>query len=140
MDVFDKAKRSWIMARIRGADTKPELLVRSIVHRLGFRFRLHDKRLPGNPDMVLRRHHKVIFVHGCFWHGHKGCMRSSRPAANSSFWRKKLDGNVARDRKNMRLLHKAGWETLVVWQCQISNIERLTLRIERFMKKQGDGE
>lgn len=99
-DVFTKQKRSWIMARVRGRNTKPELAVRSIAHRLGYRFRLGGAGLPGRPDLVFPRLKKVIFVHECFWHRHKGCRRSALPASNVGFWRKKLLRNAARDRRN----------------------------------------
>jgi DNA mismatch endonuclease (patch repair protein) len=134
MDVFDKEKRSWIMSRIEGLDTKPELLVRSIVHRLGYRFRLHKRDMPGNPDIVFSKKRKVIFVHGCFWHGHKGCLRAERPTSNIPFWRKKLDSNIARDRRNIRLLKKSGWQVLIIWQCQTKNLDMLILRIEKFLR------
>jgi DNA mismatch endonuclease, patch repair protein len=91
MDVFSKGKRSQIMSRISGKDTKPEILVRSLLHRMGFRFRLHTKDLPGKPDITLPKHKRVIFVHGCFWHGHKDCTRSKRPSTNVEFWNKKFE-------------------------------------------------
>jgi DNA mismatch endonuclease (patch repair protein) len=136
LDVFDKAKRSWIMARVKNKDTKPEITVRSIVHRLGFRFRKNRTDLPGRPDIVLPRHRKVIFVHGCFWHGHKNCKRAARPLNNKAFWQKKLDGNVARDRRNVRLLRKQGWRVMVIWQCQILNEKQLLNRIETFLERE----
>lgn len=135
MDVFKKKKRSEIMARIKGRDTKPELLVRSIVHCMGYRFRLHARDLPGNPDIVLQRHRKAIFVHGCFWHGHKRCPRAARPASNIAFWREKLDSNVARDRRNINRLRKDGWRVLVVWQCQTRNPELLEKKLIKFLKE-----
>jgi len=103
-DVFSQEKRSWIMSRVKGRDTKPEILVRSFIFRMGFRFRLHRRDLPGTPDIVLPRHGKVIFVHGCFWHGHKRCPRSKRPTTNENFWNKKLDGNIKRDKRYRREL------------------------------------
>lgn len=133
MDVFDKEKRSWIMSRIGGKNTEPERLVRSIVHRMGFRFRLHRRDLPGNPDIVMPKYHKVIFVHGCFWHGHDGCPRSDRPTTHAAFWEKKLEGNVARDRRNLRNLRRGGWSVLVVWQCQTRNLEKLVSKIQKFL-------
>lgn len=121
------------MSRVKGRDTKPEILVRSIVHRLGYRFRLHGKKLPGRPDVVLPRHRKVIFVHGCFWHGHLGCRRAARPSTNSEFWDKKIDGNIARDAINIGALHQAGWKVLVVWQCAMKDREQLENTLAEFL-------
>jgi len=132
-DVFSKEKRSWIMSRVKGRNTKPEILVRSLVHRMGYRFRLHRRDLPGNPDIVLPRHRKVIFVHGCFWHGHKGCPRSKRPTTNESFWNRKLDGNIERDRLYSAELSGMGWKVLVVWECETRTPEELLRKLERFL-------
>lgn len=132
-DVFSKEKRSWIMSRVKGRDTKPEMLVRSFVHRMGFRFRVHRRDLPGNPDIVLPRHRKVIFVNGCFWHGHKRCPRSKRPATNKSVWNKKLDANIERDKHCRKELRRMGWKLLVVWQCETHNHEKLLGKLERFL-------
>ena len=132
-DVFSNEKRSWIMSRVKGRDTKPELLVRSIFHRMGFRFRLHRHDLPGSPDIVLPRHGKVIFVHGCFWHGHSGCPRSKRPSTNRDFWDKKIDGNIERDKLFQRELRSMGWKVLVVWQCQTREPDQLLFELERFL-------
>ena len=132
-DVFSKEKRSWIMSRVKGRDTKPEILVRSLVHLMGFRFRIHRRDLPGNPDIVLPRYGKVIFVHGCFWHGHKRCPRSKRPSTNKGFWNKKLDENIERDKRFRRKLRRMGWKVLVVWQCEIRKPEKLLGKLERFL-------
>jgi len=132
-DVFSKEKRSWIMSRVKGRDTKPEMLVRSFVHRMGFRFRVHRRDLPGNPDIVLPRHGKLIFVHGCFWHGHKQCPRSKRPATNKNFWDKKLDANIKRDKHIQNELRRMGWKLLVLWQCETHNPEKLLRKLERFL-------
>jgi DNA mismatch endonuclease (patch repair protein) len=132
-DVFTPEKRSAIMARIKGQNTKPEILVRKLVHSLGYRFRLHQQKFPGKPDLVLQRHAKIVFVHGCFWHGHKGCSRAALPASNTAFWEKKIGGNRARDIKVRRKLTRSGWKTLVVWQCQTRNIEKLSERLKRFL-------
>lgn len=121
------------MAAVRGSDTRPEIIVRSIVHRLGFRFRKHKSGLPGNPDIVLARYHKIIFVHGCFWHGHRKCKRSSRPSSNRSFWEEKLDKNIRRDKKNMRILKSQGWKIIVVWGCQFKNEHKLYDGIAKFL-------
>jgi len=132
-DPFSKEKRSWIMSRVKGRDTKPEMVVRSVVHRMGFRFRVHRRDLPGNPDVVLPRYHKVIFVHGCFWHGHRGCPRSKRPTTNEEFWSKKLDGNIKRDHRYRRQLRKMGWRVLVVWECETRKPEKLLKKLEGFL-------
>jgi DNA mismatch endonuclease (patch repair protein) len=132
-DVFPIEKRSWIMSRVKRRDTKPEVLVRSFVHRMGYRFRLHRRELPGNPDIVLARHKKVIFVHGCFWHGHKGCPRSRRPTTNENFWNNKLNGNIKRDRLICRELRRIGWKVLVVWECETKASEILLGKLERFL-------
>ncbi len=136
MDVYGKRKRSEIMARVKGQDTKPEILVRSIVHSLGYRFRLYRRDLPGNPDITLPKHRKVIFVHGCFWHGHKRCPRAARPTTNIAFWRKKLDSNIDRDRRNIRQLRKDGWRVLVVWQCQTRKPETLKRALSKFLNEE----
>ena len=132
-DVFTKEKRSWIMSRVKGRDTKPEIMVRSVVHRMGYRFRVHRRDLPGNPDIILPRHGKVIFVHGCFWHGHKRCPRSKRPTTNKVFWNEKLDRNVDRDKRFGRKLRSMGWKVLVVWQCETRKPEKLLVKLERFL-------
>jgi DNA mismatch endonuclease (patch repair protein) len=108
-DRLTQARRSWNMSRIRGKDTKPEMVVRSLLHRMGYRFRLHGKGLPGRPDIVLARHRIVVLVHGCFWHRHRGCKNCTTPANNRKFWVKKLEGNAARDRLNRRALVRLGW-------------------------------
>lgn len=133
-DVFTKNKRSQIMARVRSKDTSPELIVRSTLHRLGYRFSLFSQKLPGKPDIVLSRFHKLIFVHGCFWHQHKGCKASERPSSNSAYWNTKLDRNVLRDKKNVASLKKSGWDVLIIWECQIRRKLSLLGRIEKFMK------
>jgi DNA mismatch endonuclease (patch repair protein) len=134
-DRLTPQERSRNMSRVKGRDTKPELLVRSIVHRLGYRFRLHGKRLPGSPDVVLPRHRKVIFVHGCFWHGHSGCRRAARPSTNREFWDRKIDGNIARDASNLEALRQAGWEVLVIWQCAMKDREHLKHTLSEFLSE-----
>jgi len=106
------------MSRIRSRDTQPELLVRSTLHKAGYRFRLHSKTLPGHPDIVLPRHGTVVFVHGCFWHRHHGCRYAYTPKSRVEFWRRKLEGNVERDRRNARALRALGWRVITVWECQ----------------------
>ena len=117
-DTISKAERSALMARIRGKDTKPEVFVRSALHRAGFRFRLYARGLPGRPDIVLPRHGVVIFVHGCFWHRH-GCALASEPATRRRFWQAKFEANMARDRRNARALRKLGWRVLTGWECAL---------------------
>lgn len=132
-DVHTKAQRSFNMSQIRDKNTKPELLVRSLVHRMGYRFRLHRKDLPGKPDMVFAGCKKIIFVHGCFWHVH-GCKYGRvRPQTNAEFWQDKRAGNKVRDRKNLKALKILGWDVLVVWQCQTRNLGRLAARLNDFL-------
>jgi len=133
-DVFSKEKRSWLMSRVKGCDTKPEILVRSLVHRMGFRFRINCRDIVGTPDIVLRRHGKVIFVHGCFWHGHKRCLRSKRPTTHKGFWNRKLDQNIRRDKRFRRVLRSTGWTVLVVWECETRRPEKLSRKLERFLR------
>ncbi|MDP2600033.1 MAG: very short patch repair endonuclease [Deltaproteobacteria bacterium] len=132
-DVFSQQKRSWIMSRVKGRDTKPEILVRSFIFRMGFRFRLHRRGLPGTPDIVLPRHGKIIFVHGCFWHGHKRCPRSKRPTSNENFWNNKLDENIKRDKGYRRELRQMSWKVLTVWECETKSPEKLLRKLERFL-------
>jgi len=120
------------MSRIRGEDTAPERAVRSMLHRMGFRFRLHYAALPGKPDIVLPRHRKVIFVNGCFWHGHS-CKRGALPETNREFWTKKISKTRERDRRINKQLRQGHWTVLTVWQCQTRNTEKLKTKILRFM-------
>lgn len=121
VDVVDKATRSRMMSGIRGKNTKPELVVRSFLHRADFRFRLHDSRLSGKPDIVLKRYESVVFVHGCFWHQHENCLKASMPSSNSKFWKSKLFSNVERDTRNKRALRRDGWKVYVVWECNLTD-------------------
>jgi len=132
-DVFSREKRSDIMSRVKNRDTKPELIVRSTLHKMGYRFRLHRRDLPGNPDIVLPKHKKVIFVHGCFWHGHKGCPRSSRPSSNKKFWNEKIDKNIKRDKNVRKELKRSGWDIMVIWQCEIKDSEKLQRKLTKFL-------
>jgi DNA mismatch endonuclease, patch repair protein len=124
--------RSAQMALVRSKNTKPEIVVRQLVHSLGYRFRLHRRDLPGSPDLVFPRHRKVIFVHGCFWHQHNDptCWRSRLPKSRQEFWRPKLAANAARDQRDLAALDTAGWAVLVVWECQTAPSKRLTLKLE----------
>jgi len=118
MDVLTPEQRHYNMSRIHSKDTKPEIIVRKWLWKNGYRFRLHRKDLPGKPDIILAKYRVVIFVHGCFWHMHN-CKYGSKPKTNRSFWNKKLDDNVKRDRKNIKKLHSIGWRVLIIWECEI---------------------
>ncbi|WP_441256157.1 very short patch repair endonuclease [Bradyrhizobium sp. 482_C4_N1_1] len=131
MDRISKSQRSANMRAVRGKNTGPEIAVRKAAHQLGLRFRLHRRHLPGCPDLVFPRWKTVLFVNGCFWHGHRGCRRSKLPASNVDFWREKLAKNARRDRKNYAALRKIGWHVEVIWQCQIADDLAATKAIER---------
>ena len=119
------------MSRIRGKDTKPEIAVRSILHRMGYRFRLHRRDLPGKPDIVLPKHRTVVLVHGCFWHRHRGCKYAYTPKSRVQFWQKKFHENVERDRRNRKDLRKEGWKVIVVWECEVRDPDKLVVRLAR---------
>ena len=125
MDVLTPEQRRLNMSRIRGRDTKPELRIRCGLHRRGLRFRLHRKDLPGKPDLVFPRYRAVIFVHGCFWHGH-GCHLSKAPATRPEFWETKISGNIARDRRVVANLIEGGWRVLIIWECALRGASKLT--------------
>lgn len=126
--------RSRTMRAVKSRNTTPELIVRSLAHRLGYRFRLHRDNLPGKPDLVFPKFHKVIFVHGCFWHGH-GCVRGARvPKDNREYWLKKISGNRTRDQKNIEGLTGIGWKALVIWECDLRNERKLKVQLTRFLK------
>jgi DNA mismatch endonuclease (patch repair protein) len=130
MDMYSKERRSEIMSRIRDRDSRPEVRVRRALHRLGFRFRLHRKDLPGSPDVVLPKWKTVVLVHGCFWHGCKKCDRGTRvPKTNTEFWLAKIAENRGRDRRVRRRLRAAGWRVIVVWACETENADKLTTRL-----------
>jgi DNA mismatch endonuclease (patch repair protein) len=124
-DIYSHEKRSAIMSRIRSRDTQPEKLVRATLHRLGLRFRVVASDLPGRPDIVLRSRRTVVFVNGCYWHGHECAKGRSRAKANSEFWAKKIGDNVSRDRRNYGLLRGQGWRVVVVWECETKDIVKL---------------
>jgi len=126
------------MSRISGRDTKPEIVVRKLIHSFGFRFRLHVRSLPGNPDIVLPKHRKIIFVHGCFWHGHASCKRSKRPTTNTGFWNNKISGNIERDKAIIANLKELGWRTLTIWQCEINDHEKLLELLRDYLLSGGD--
>lgn len=127
-DVFSKEKRSEVMSRIRGKNTAPELKVRSMLHRMGYRFRLHVADLPGKPDIVLPKYKTVIFVHGCFWHQHEGCRLAYLPKTRAEFWSRKLDENTLRDHKATAALKVLGWNVIVLWECEIGSLTEPILR------------
>lgn len=131
-DIYSPEKRSLVMSRVKGTNTKPEIYVRSRLHAAGFRFRLHRKDLPGKPDIVLPKHRTVIFVHGCFWHQHTGCRKAALPKQNADFWREKLQANVIRDEKNQNQLRKDGWKVRLIWECEMSSgVEDLIRELEQ---------
>src|SRR3972149_3552562 len=129
-DIFSKRKRSDIMSNIGPKNTTQELIIRKLVFSMGYRYRLHGKALPGKPDMVFSKFKKVIFVNGCFWHGHKNCKRSKLPSTNRSFWKEKINKNVIRDKHNYALLRKLGWKYLIIWQCQIKSDKMNYIKIK----------
>lgn len=125
VDHLDPEDRSLNMAKVRGKNTKPELIVRRALHAMGFRFRLHRRDLPGSPDIVLPRRRTAVFVHGCFWHRHPGCPRATTPSTNTPFWKAKFDRNVERDRGQVEALTLAGWNVAIVWECEVRDPARL---------------
>lgn len=133
MDTLTKAQRSERMSRVRGRDTKPEMMVRSSLHARGYRYRLHDKNLPGRPDLSFPGRQKTIFVHGCFWHMHEGCVLARMPKSRLDFWRPKLEGNRARDAVKLAQFRAAGWGVMVVWECELRDLQGLLARIEAFL-------
>jgi DNA mismatch endonuclease (patch repair protein) len=135
MDTLTPEERSKLMGRIRGKNTKPELLVRSLLHRAGYRFSLHRKNLPGKPDIVLRKYKTVVFVHGCFWHRHTGCKVASTPKSNTEFWQAKFDRNVSNDRNHRRALKNLGWHVLTVWECELRHPEKVLAKLRGKLPK-----
>lgn len=127
MDRLSREKRSWNMSRIRGRDTQPELVVRSMLHKMGYRFRLHSSLLPGKPDIVLPRYKTVIFVHGCFWHRHPGCKYAYHPKSRQEFWEKKFQQNIERHRVVNTKLETLSWHVVVIWECETIDPERLRI-------------
>jgi DNA mismatch endonuclease, patch repair protein len=130
VDTLTKEARSVLMGRIKGKNTATEMAVRSALHRLGFRFRLHGRGLPGTPDLVLRRHRTVVFVHGCFWHRH-GCPMTSTPKTRPEFWQQKFEANLARDARTTAALQALGWRVVVVWECELRDVVRLEKRLAK---------
>ncbi|MEO7490338.1 MAG: DNA mismatch endonuclease Vsr [Ferruginibacter sp.] len=137
-DVHNTAQRRFNMQQIKGKNTKPEMLVRSFLHANGYRYRLHDKKLPGKPDLVLRKYGTVIFIHGCFWHGHTDCKYYVVPKTRTDWWLNKINGNITNDVKAITALKKAGWKIITVWECDLkpAKIKRtLTKMLRKIPKK-----
>lgn len=134
-DNLSQQERSRLMARIKGTNTKPEMIVRSLLHRMGYRFRLYAKKLPGSPDLVLPKYKTVVFVHGCFWHRHEGCPKTTRPKTRVEFWDEKFHANVERDGRKEAELRTLGWNVIVVWQCETEskNLEQLEQRLHSML-------
>lgn len=124
MDKFTKEKRSQIMSKVKRENTNLEMIIRQRLHRLGYRFRIHRKDLPGSPDIVLPKYKKVIFVHGCFWHGHEYCPKAKLPKSNIEYWQPKIEENKKRDQRNIEELSKRGWNSLIIWGCQIKKLKK----------------
>jgi DNA mismatch endonuclease (patch repair protein) len=135
-DVHDKKTRSYNMSRIRSKDTKPEMLVRKFLHANGFRFRLHDKKLPGKPDIVLPKYKTVIFVNGCFWHGHEGCKYFVVPKTRTGWWLEKIGRNKENDKKKAKALRKEGWKVVEIWECRLkTDFEKKLNQVINNLKK-----
>ena len=137
-DIYSKRKRSEIMSKISGTETKPEILVRKYLFGKGFRFRKNDKRLPGRPDIVLPKYKTVIFIHGCFWHGHH-CKAGKLPETNKEFWGNKINSNIERDKKNQHKLEKLGWKIIIIWQCKLKNKKVVTKKLKEIEQKIQNG-
>lgn len=135
MDIISEERRSWNMSRIKGKDTKPELVVRSILHKMGYRFRLHRKDLPGTPDIVLPKYKTVIFLHGCFWHRHKGCKYAYTPKSRVKFWKDKFAETVKRDKQHLKQLKENGWEVFIVWECETKDMDKLKKIINKISQE-----
>ena len=135
MDIISPERRSANMRRIRSRDTKPEMIVRRLIHGMGFRFRLHVAALPGKPDIVLPRLKRIVEVRGCFWHQHPGCIDSHVPKTRIKYWVPKLENNQRRDKENKNKLRLLGWRTIVVWECEVRDTKKLSRRLALFLGK-----
>jgi len=133
-DVHSKETRSYNMSRIKGKDTKPEMLVRRFLHAQGFRHRLHVKGLPSKPDIVLPKYKTIIFIHGCFWHGHKGCKYFVVPKTRTEWWLNKINGNIENDKKTIKALKKEGWRVVTLWECQLKP-STITAALDSLLRK-----
>ncbi|RZB35059.1 MAG: DNA mismatch endonuclease, patch repair protein [Desulfobacteraceae bacterium Eth-SRB1] len=138
MDKLTPEHRSWNMSRIRSGNTKPELLVRSLLHRMGYRFRLHRKDLPGKPDIVLPKYRTVIFVHGCFWHRHEDCKYAYIPKSRREFWDNKFKTNIERDKKVNQKLMNLGWKVNIIWECELSDVKAVEKKLDNFFKNNAE--
>jgi DNA mismatch endonuclease (patch repair protein) len=138
MDHLSDEDRSALMAKVRSSDTGPELKVRKLAHAMGLRFRLNRRDLPGTPDLVFPRHRLAVFIHGCFWHRHPGCSRSTVPKSRVQFWTDKFEANVARDQRDIRALEGRGWHVLVLWECELKNEGQLRDRIREAIHRAQD--
>lgn len=134
LDILTREARSALMSRIRGTNTKPELVVRRLLHSGGYRFRLHRRDLPGTPDIVLPKYRMAVFVHGCFFHAHRGCKLAYTPKTRTDFWRSKFADNRRRDARVKTLLRKAGWTPIVVWECETERPDEVARRLNRVLK------
>jgi len=135
MDSLTPERRSWNMFRIRSKNTKPEIRVRSLLHHMGYRFRLHQNNLPGKPDIVLPKYQTIVLVHGCFWHRHPGCRYAYTPKSRIEFWQNKFKENIDRDLKVQKELKDLGWRILVVWECELKDIEVLANKLDKFLSQ-----
>jgi DNA mismatch endonuclease, patch repair protein len=135
VDYLTPEDRSVLMSKIRGKHTRPEMVVRSVVYSLGYRYRLHCRDLPGTPDIVFRRLRKIIFIHGCFWHRHKRCPQAYTPKSRQAFWRKKFRGTRLRDRRHLIQLKKDGWDVLIIWECELDSIKSASSKIKGFLAR-----
>lgn len=140
VDRLTPTDRSILMGKIRSRDTKPEMLVRRMIFRMGYRYRLHRRDLPSAPDLVFSGLRKVIFVHGCFWHQHAGCDRRRAPASKVGYWAPKLAGNAKRDQRSRCALRRAGWSVLTVWECELRSLDKLERRISAFLTRRRPGQ
>lgn len=134
MDIISRKKRSWNMSLIHGKNTRPELIIRSFLHKSGYRYKVHDKNLPGIPDIVLPKYKTVIFVHGCFWHRHPGCKYAYNPKSRVEFWEAKFRNNIERDRTVRKQLKDLGWKILVIWECDISSMDSIKQKINKHIQ------
>jgi DNA mismatch endonuclease, patch repair protein len=128
MDKISEERRSWNMSRIRSKNTKPEIFVRSMLHRMGYRFRIHYKKLPGKPDIVLPKYKTAIFVHGCFWHGHQNCKDFAPPKTRTEWWLNKISGNIRKDNENVSSLGEQGWRVIIIWECDLQHTKEETIK------------
>jgi DNA mismatch endonuclease (patch repair protein) len=133
MDKLSPERRSENMRRIRNKNTKPEMVVRRLIYSLGYRYRIHQKQLPGKPDLVFTKRRKIILIHGCFWHLHSECREGRIPNSRKDYWLPKLTKNVNRDTDNLTKLNAAGWEVMVIWECQLSNLKELAENVKSFL-------